>query len=79
MPMTGPPRLGEILQRGHDRRETRDRAAAQVIAIGETARQHDRAITGQGVFLVPDQLGIHPEHVTHRVKRVGIAVGAGKL
>src|SRR4051812_21442931 len=37
----------------HDRRETRDRAAPQVIAIREAAWQDDRVEAFQRMFLVP--------------------------
>ena len=33
--------VGERRDRGHDRREPRDRAGAQVVAVGEAARQDD--------------------------------------
>ena len=33
--------LRELLHLGHDRREARDRAGAQVVAVGEAAGQND--------------------------------------
>ena len=41
MPSTSPPVGGERRDRAHDRREARDRAAAEVVAVREAARQHD--------------------------------------
>ena len=40
----------------HDRREPGDRSAAEVIAIGEAARENHGIISGKGSFLMPDDL-----------------------
>ena len=42
MPSTEPAVRGEALDLGHHRREARDRAGAQVVAVGEAARDDDR-------------------------------------
>ena len=39
-PSTSPPLLGVGAHRIHDRRARRDRAAAQIVAVGEAARHH---------------------------------------
>ncbi len=40
---------------GHDRREPADRTAAEVVAVGEAARQHDRVDPAQVVVAVPQR------------------------
>ena len=50
-----PARLGELAHRPHRRREAGDRAAAQVVAVREAAREHDGADVGQPLRLVPDR------------------------
>ena len=60
------PRRGRLLHRGHDRRETRDRAAAEVIAVGKAARQHDEIVAREAGFLVPDVVDWHAEFVAGR-------------
>ena len=62
-------RPGRGQQRGHHRGEPRDRAAAQVVAVGETARQ-DHGVHAQQVALtVPDRhrLAAGPGHGARRV------------
>ena len=78
MPSTGPPRRGEVAHRRHDRREPCDRAGAQVVAVREPARQNDDVGALQARLLVPDELGVLPEHVLGGVVRVVIAVRTGK-
>ena len=50
MPSTGPPSLANAIDRLHQRREARDRADAQVVAVGEAAGDDDRvdAAAGRG-------------------------------
>ena len=73
-----PAPLGKRPHRAHHGREPGHRAGAQVVAVGETARQdHDVGAFQVGV-LVPQILGILAEHVPGRVKRVLVAVAAGK-
>ena len=43
---------------GHHRREPADRPAAQVVAVGEAARQHDRVDLAQVVVAVPERDGV---------------------
>ena len=56
MPSTGPPSRGELGDRLHHRREARDRAGAQVVAVGEAAGDDDRVDALQVAVLVPEQL-----------------------
>ena len=69
---------GELLDRSHHRREARDRAGPQVVAVRETAWKNHRVRAAKIGLLVPDELGFLAEHVLRRVIRVVIAVGSGK-
>ena len=55
MPSTSPPWRGEALDLGHDRREARERARAQVVAVGEAAGDDHRVDALQVVVAVPEQ------------------------
>ena len=68
----------ELAHRRHDRREPRDRAGAQVVAVGEAAGQDDDVGALQVGVLVPDELGVLAEHVLGGVIGVVVAVRAGK-
>ena len=46
IPSTRPPLAGELGDRLHDRREARDRAAAEVVAVGEPAGEDDGCRAG---------------------------------
>ena len=70
--------IGERLHRGHHRREPRDRAGAQVVAVREPARQDDDVGAAELRVLVPDELGLLPEHVLGGVVGVVVAVRSGK-
>ena len=59
---------GERDHRLHRRREARDRAGAQVVAVGEAAWDDDRVGAAQVALGVPDQLGL--AHAPRRVARV---------
>ena len=59
-------RLGEAHDLGHDRAEARDGAAADVVAVGEAARQHDRVEAGEVGVAVPDVLGLEAEVAASR-------------
>src|SRR5690606_5214697 len=58
-----------ILHLGHDRRERRDRAGAQVVAVAEAAGQHEGVDTLEVVRAVPegDRLGAGDAHRALRV------------
>ncbi len=66
--------VGEAFHLGHDRREARDGAGSQVIAVGEPAWQDDRVGALQAGLLVPDEHGVLAEHVPGGVIGVVIAV-----
>ena len=70
--------LGEVADRRHDRREARDRAGAQVVAVREPAGQDHDVGALEARVLVPDERGLVPEHVLRGVVGVVVAVGAGK-
>lgn len=70
---------GVFLDSPHHRGKARNGAAAQVVAIGKSAGQHDRVGIAQGRFLVPDDFGRNTEDGVKRVDGVGIAVGTGEL
>jgi len=64
---------------GHDRRQGRHGAAAQVVAIGEAARQDDQVqALRQGCLGVPDHVHGGPGGALHRDLAVPVAVGARK-
>src|SRR5438128_1557175 len=57
----GAPGAGEVGYRAHHRREAGDGAGAQVVAVGETPRQHHAVHPPQGGLVVPQQLGLAPQ------------------
>ena len=63
MPEHEPAVGGELLDRLHDRRKFGDRAAAQVVAVGEAAGQDDGVDIAEGGGIVPDVLRLLPEIV----------------
>ena len=63
----------------HDRRARRDRAAAQIIAVGEPARDHDEVGAGGQLRVgVPDHRWLHARHELERARHVALAIDAGK-
>ena len=58
MPSTGPPGARELGDRLHGGREARDRARAQVVAVGEAAGHHHGVHAVEVAVAVPDQLGV---------------------
>ena len=78
MPSTGPPRSAKREHRGHDRREARDRAGAQVVAVRKAAGQNHGVGAAEIGVLVPDELGLLAEDLAGRVPGVAIGVRAGK-
>jgi hypothetical protein len=55
-----PTALGEAHDLGHDRAEPRHRTAADVVTVGEAARQHERVETGELRVAVPHVAGLEP-------------------
>ena len=78
-PSTSPPCAGMRAHRVHDRRARRDRAAAQIIAVGEAARHHHEvgARRQRGVG-VPDHGGLAAGDELERARHVALAIDAGK-
>ena len=68
----------ERADRLEDRGEARNRTAAEVVAVGEAARQHDQLAALEGVVLVPEEGGLLAEHVLEDVIDVVVAVAAWK-
>ena len=62
----------------HDGREAGDGAGAQVVAVREPAGQDDDVGALEAGVLVPDQLGVLPQHVLRGVIRIVVAIGSGK-
>ena len=65
---------GEALHLGHDRREARERAGAQVVAVGEAARDDHRVDAPQVVVAVPEQDRL--ADARGRLQRVALVAGA---
>ena len=70
--------LGEFLHGGHHGRKLRDGAAAQVIAVGESARQNHRIGVAQRSGIVPDKFGWVAQVMRDRVPRVVVAIASRK-
>src|ERR1700686_1039092 len=62
----------------HDRREARDRTAAQIIAVAEAARQHNAIGTAERFILVPQHRGVLAKDAAQRMECVAIVERAGK-
>src|SRR6266478_2714851 len=77
-PQHHPTAFRKLADRFHYRRKSRNRACAQIVPIGEPARQNNGVAIGQVLRLVPDELHRSLEDVADGVKRVVIAVGARK-
>ena len=77
MPSTGSPASRRLDHLGHHRREPGDRAAAQVVAVGEAAGQDHRVDPVQAVARVPERDRLGPAQ-PHRAQRVMIIQRARK-
>jgi hypothetical protein len=63
----------------HDRRARGDGAAAQIVAVGETAGQdHEIGAVGQGAFGVPDEFGLRPARQFERARDIALLVRSGE-
>ena len=69
---------GEARDALHDRREARDRAASQVIAVAEAAGQDHAVRAAETLVLVPERECVLAHHVAQRVQRVAVIKRAGK-
>jgi len=60
--------------RVHDRRTRRDRAAAQIVAIGEAARQHDGVAVpaGNSSLGVPHHRGLAARNQLSRARHIAL-------
>ena len=75
MPSTSPPSAANAADGAHDRAEPGDDAGAQVVAVGEAARQDDRGDALERRLLVPQDDGLGAGEL-ERVDRVAVAVAA---
>src|SRR5262249_52659157 len=73
-----PALLGELLDGAHDRRVRGHGAGAQVVAVGEAAREHDRLGVAERRLLVPREAHRLPHHAPDDVEGVVVAVAAGE-
>src|SRR5262249_55903356 len=62
----------------HDRGEAGDRATAQVVAIRESARQHDAVDVAQVLLLVPDRDGVVAEDAIRHAEHGMVVVRPGE-
>ena len=68
-----------VADRPHDRRPCRDRATAQIVAVGESARQDDQIQTRrQFVFGVPDDRGLGAGRLPKSARDVAFAINSRK-
>src|SRR6185369_9068974 len=73
------PAIGSELLHGlHHGREFCDRAATQIIAVGESSGQDHGIDAAERARVVPDEFRLLPEVVTDREECVVVAVAAGK-
>src|SRR5262249_27850581 len=68
----------ELGDRAHDRREARDRAAAEIVAVGEAARQEDAGAPGGARVLGPRGHRFVAEIVAQDVAGIPVVARAGK-
>ena len=69
---------GERLDRAHHRREARDRAGAQVVAVGEAAGQDHGVGAAKIVVGVPHETRLPAEDGFGNVREVALGPGPGK-
>ena len=70
--------VGRFGDRAHYRRARRDRSRAEVIAVRETAGQHDQVEPGECRFGVPHRGRADAGDLLQRDRHVAVAVGAGE-
>ena len=63
----------------HYGRKSSDRSTAEIIAVRESARQHDGIEIIERSFLVPDVFGLQSINPINRRDTILVAVGTGKL
>src|SRR5579864_2311018 len=69
---------GESRYALHDRREARDRAASEVVAVTEAAGEDNAMRTAEAFVLMPQERSVLAEHIPQRMKRVVVVERAGK-
>src|SRR5262249_44072422 len=62
----------------HDRRKLGDGSRAQVIAVGESARQNDGVKAGDVGRLVPDKVNRLLQDLVERIESVVVAIRSGE-
>ncbi|MGY4420164.1 hypothetical protein ACVWY2_002589 [Bradyrhizobium sp. JR6.1] len=76
-PSTSPPLCGEVAHRVHDGRAGRDRAAAQIVSVGEAAgHHHEVGAFGQRSLGVPDHRRLIAGCELERARHVALAIDA---
>ncbi len=73
-----PAGLGVARHRLHHRREAGDGAAAQIVAVGEAARQHDAVVLREVPLAMPDIVDLLPKDRVQDVVAVPITPRAGE-
>ncbi len=68
----------ELFDRAHHRRKLGDGAAAQIVAIGETARQNDGIDIAERGGTVPDEFSRLTEIMRDGVSSIVVAIASGK-
>ena len=69
---------GELRHALHDRREPRDCAGAQIVAVAEPARQHDALDPADRFVLVPQDARVVAHHLRNCIQRVAVVQRAGE-
>src|SRR5262249_42161670 len=70
--------LGEFRHRIHDRREARDRAGSQVIAVRKSSGQNNGIAVREVLRLMPNEFDRLFKDISDGVERVVVAIGPGK-
>ena len=72
----------ELFHGAHDRREARNRAAAEIVAVGKSAGKKDCVDVAEIGGIVPDEIGfavqITAQILVNRVPRIVVAIAAGE-
>src|SRR5580704_5744769 len=69
---------GELRYAFHNRREARNRPAAQIVPITEAPWQHDALGASQTLILMPEQRCFLAENLAQRINGVAIVERAGE-
>src|SRR5262249_48883766 len=77
-PEHGPAGACVLRDRSHDRRAARHRAAAEVVTVGEAARQDDGVDAAEIAILVPERDRITTEDPLNHAERIPVVERAGE-